>query len=170
MTDPSAPAELRATLRSASAAQTYSLGEALGRCLEGGHFIGLAGSLGAGKTQLVRGIARGADVPEGDVSSPSFAVVNSYRGRVPLLHADLYRLTDYDELYATGFLELLEDAANAAMVEWIDRIPQVVPQREYLKIVIEMLGEDERALSLEARGPRHVGLAQAWLGAVAPST
>ena len=83
------------------------LGERIGRRLGPGDVVALSGELGAGKTQLVRGICRGAGVPDGEVSSPTFAIVATYRGRLPVNHADLYRIGDEDELHATGFHDLV---------------------------------------------------------------
>ena len=83
--------------------QTHALGRALGRVLEPGHVVGLVGELGAGKTALCAGVAEGMDVPaEIYVSSPTFTLVNEYPGRFPLVHIDLYRLVDPDELWEIG--------------------------------------------------------------------
>jgi tRNA threonylcarbamoyladenosine biosynthesis protein TsaE len=116
-------------LRSKSAEETERIGEALGRTLQPGDFIGLSGDLGAGKTVLARGIARGAGVPaEALVSSPTFAIVNAYRGgRLPVFHADLYRVKDAEELYDAGFYDLV-GGEGAMLVEWIDRVREVVPE------------------------------------------
>ena len=94
--------EARRTTRSARA--TFALGVRLGELLEPGDAVALVGELGAGKTQLVRGICQGAGVPEREVASPSFAIVATYRGRIPVHHADLYRLADEDELHAHRLL------------------------------------------------------------------
>jgi tRNA threonylcarbamoyladenosine biosynthesis protein TsaE len=153
---------LERELESGSAERTYALGEALGRVLRPGDFVGLEGELGAGKTQLARGVAEGAQVPHGQVASPSFAIVYPYRGRLPLYHADLYRLADEDELYATGYFDLLEGGDGALLVEWIDRIPSAAPD-ERLWIRFEVLGEDRRAFHCEATGPRHCALLDEWV-------
>lgn len=118
----------RASLRrvSRSARGTFSLGERLGRLLAPGDVVALVGELGTGKTQFVRGTCRGAGVPDAEVASPSFAIVATYRGRLPVHHADLYRLADFDELYATGFLDLL-GGEGAVLVEWADRVPGSLP-------------------------------------------
>ena len=85
---------------------TDRLGERLGVLLQPGDFIGLIGELGAGKTTLVRAVARGAGITE-EVTSPTFSILNRYRGRaLTLFHADLYRLASRDELYATGYFDL----------------------------------------------------------------
>lgn len=142
---------------------TEAFGERLGRILQPSDFIGLSGTLGAGKTALVRGIARGAGVPhEAQVSSPTFAIVNAYRGgRLPLFHADLYRIADAEELYDAGFYDLL-GGEGALIVEWIDRVREFAPE-DWLEIVISKDG-GARSFSLLAHGPRAGELARLLRG------
>jgi tRNA threonylcarbamoyladenosine biosynthesis protein TsaE len=153
-------ASYEATLTTRSARRTSELGARLGRALGPGDVVALVGELGAGKTQLVRGVCEGAEVPEREVASPTFAVVATYHGRIPVHHADLYRLADEDELHATGFLDLL-GGPGAVVVEWADRIPGALP-RERLEILLEHLGAPSaRRITLRATGERHVALARA---------
>ncbi len=98
---------LEHSFHSGSAEDTLALDAKLGKLLQPGDFVGLIGDLGAGKTQLVRGVAAGANVPTAQVASPTFAIVYPYVGRLPIYHADFYRLESYDELYATGFTDLV---------------------------------------------------------------
>ena len=159
---PEAPERFEARLRSRSPRATEALGERLGRLLEPGDVVALVGDLGAGKTRLVRGLCAGARVPPGDVASPSFAIVATYRGRLTVHHADLYRIADEDELYATGFGDLAGAPSGALVVEWADRVPWALP-RERLTVT---LAHDPRApsvrhLSIEGLGRRHAGLARA---------
>ena len=156
------PPLLRRTVQSQSPEQTHALGVRLGGLLQPGDFIGLIGDLGAGKTHLVRGVAEGAGVARSEVASPTFAIVYPYKGRLPLYHADLYRLADYDELYAPGFLDLVDGGDGAVLVEWLDRVPQAAP-REYLRITLRDAGEESRELVAEAWGARPVELLKAWL-------
>ena len=154
----SARHEAQRTTRSARA--TFMLGVRLGGLLQPGDAVALVGDLGAGKTQLVRGICQGAGVPEREVASPSFAIVATYRGRIPVHHADLYRLAGEDELYATGFSDLV-GGEGALLVEWADRIPAALPA-ERLEI---RLGHDDRRpstrrLTILGTGPRHAALAR----------
>ncbi len=143
--------------------QTRALGEALGRLLGPGDFVGLVGELGAGKTALVRGVADGVGIDRSQVASPTFAIVYPYEGgRLPLYHADLYRLGDYDELYATGFLDLV-GGEGAVMVEWIDKIWEAAPDELLLLRLCHGEGDDERTLRAEAYGARYVPLLDAWL-------
>lgn len=156
----SAPS-LRRMVLSGSPEETHRLGVRLGQLLQPGDFVGLVGDLGAGKTHLVRGVAEGAGVSRSEVASPTFAIVYPYRGRVPLYHADLYRLADYDELYATGFLDLV-GGDGAVLVEWLDKIPEAAP-REFLRVTLRDTGEVSRELVAESWGPRPTQLLEAWL-------
>lgn len=109
------------TFISHSPAETEALGEAWGREAETGWVLGLQGDLGAGKTQLVKGLARGLGFP-GRVHSPTFALVNHYAGgRLPLFHLDLYRLDTPAQITGAGLDEYLHAPAGVAVVEWIER-------------------------------------------------
>lgn len=149
-----------ARLTSRSPEETRALGEKLGALLQPGDVIGLEGDLGAGKTELVRGIALGAGVPAGEVTSPSFALVNTYDGRLTLHHVDLYRLKDADELYAMGFDDLLQSNA-AVLVEWASRIPRALPAA-HLRIALEQGTANDRMLTVEAHGDRAASLLNLW--------
>lgn len=110
-------------MTTASAAETAALGERLGRRLKAGDLVLLYGELGAGKTTLVSGLARGAGF-RGRVSSPSFALAHVYRGRrLTLHHLDLYRLKGH-ELGEVGLDELLNDPRGAVVVEWPENAPR----------------------------------------------
>jgi tRNA threonylcarbamoyladenosine biosynthesis protein TsaE len=150
--------DLELTFEVASADATFALGERLG-LLELGDFVGLIGELGAGKTLMVRGVARGAEVSEGQVSSPTFAIVNAYQGRVPVFHADLYRLADADELYATGFFDLLNE--GAILVEWLDKVPEAAPGA-LLVLSFEVVDDNGRRIRAQAFGQRSCRLLEAW--------
>jgi tRNA threonylcarbamoyladenosine biosynthesis protein TsaE len=161
--EPMSAPTLSRTVLSGSPEETHRLGVRLGQLLQPGDFVGLVGDLGAGKTHLVRGVAEGAGVSRSEVASPTFAIVYPYRGRLPLYHADLYRLADYDDLYATGFLDLV-GGDGAVLVEWLDRIPRAAP-REFLRLTLRDTGEESRELVAEAWGTRPAELLKAWLPA-----
>jgi tRNA threonylcarbamoyladenosine biosynthesis protein TsaE len=151
------------TLASRSARRTLELGERLGRRLLPGDVVALVGELGAGKTQLVRGACRGAEVPEREVASPTFAVVATYHGRIPVHHADLYRIAGEDELHATGFEDLL-GGHGAVLVEWADRVPTALPA-ERLEVRLEHgAGPSDRRVTLVGTGARHAALAREVAG------
>ena len=155
------PAVARVERTTHSAAETRRLGERLGRKLADGDVVALVGELGAGKTQLARGICRGAGVPDGEVSSPTFAIVATYRGRIQVNHADLYRSGDEDELHATGFHDLV-GRAGATVVEWADRLPDALPpERLEIRLAHDPAEAKSRRLDIAGHGERHARLARA---------
>src|SRR5262249_59740263 len=127
-----------------------------------GDCVGLEGELGSGKPEFARGLARGGGVPEDEVASPTFAIVHAYRGRLPLAHADLYRLTDPDDLYGTGYHEL-RDGPGAMAVEWLDRFPGAAPP-DALRIRLIQTGGGLRALARQASGSAPPHLRAPWQG------
>lgn len=119
---------VRRELVTRSPEQTLRLGRLIGEAARGGVVIGLSGALGAGKTQLVKGIARGLGVPADEpVVSPTFVLVREYRGRLRLLHADAYRLADAAELWALGLDEAIAAADSVVVIEWADRFAESLP-------------------------------------------
>lgn len=149
------------SVESRSPAETYALGESLGRALAEGDTVALIGDLGAGKTALVQGIAAGLGVPpEVRVTSPTFTLINDYPGgRLPLHHADLYRIADPDELYELPFADLAE-SGGALVVEWADRF-DVLPA-DHLTITIAITDDTNRALTATANGPTSDALLSRW--------
>ena len=107
--------------------ETEAIGEALGKTLAGGEVIAYRGELGMGKTCFTRGLAKGLDF-DGQVTSPTFALINEYRGgRLPLFHFDMYRISNWEELYTTGFFEYREEGGVIA-VEWSENIEAALPE------------------------------------------
>lgn len=136
----------------ASPTQTRRLGALLGRLVQPGDVLGLDGPLGAGKTCLVQGLAQGLGVPrEVPISSPTFTLVNSYAGRLPLYHADLYRLTDARELLELGLWEAA-DSGGVLAVEWLSRFPGAVPA-DRLQLALAHAAGGGRTLAVSAHGP-----------------
>ena len=127
-----------------SAAETRALGEKLAGRLRPGDVLLLEGDLGAGKSELTRGIAKGLGVTE-TVTSPSFTILNVYEsGRFPLYHFDWYRLESSEELYELGMDEYL-GGDGAAVVEWPGRCPDAVPEGA-VRIRMTAVGENERLI------------------------
>jgi tRNA threonylcarbamoyladenosine biosynthesis protein TsaE len=140
------------TLTATTAADLQAIGERLGRALAVGDVLALVGPLGAGKTTFVQGVARGVEVaPDRHVASPTFALVNEHPGRIPLVHADLYRINDPRELDELGLSDAFDRAAVA--IEWLDRFPEAAPT-ERLTIEIAIAPDGPRLLTLSATGPR----------------
>jgi tRNA threonylcarbamoyladenosine biosynthesis protein TsaE len=130
---------------------TLDWGRRLGRALRVGDVIGLVGPLGAGKTTLTQAIAEGAGVPPArHVASPTFALVNEHPGRIPLVHADLYRVRSPAELAELGLDEAYDRAA--AVIEWIDRFPEAAPA-DHLRVTISPAADGARQVTAVALGP-----------------
>lgn len=138
-----------ATFHTASPDESRALGRALGERLGPGSLVALTGGLGAGKTVVVQGIARGAGF-EGCVSSPSFVIVNEYEGRLPIYHVDLYRISDPDSLVDLGYREVFW-SDGLTLVEWADRALGLLPDTR-LDLEIEFAGTTSRVLRATARG------------------
>ena len=137
-------------MRTNSPAETRALGFQLAAMLRPGDVLLLLGDLGAGKSELTRGIARGLGVTC-PVASPSFTILNVYdEGRIPLYHFDWYRLNSAEELYEMGMDEYL-GGDGVAVVEWPSRCPEAVPET-YLEVRIDTVGERDREIILAPRG------------------
>jgi tRNA threonylcarbamoyladenosine biosynthesis protein TsaE len=141
-----------ATFISHSPAKTEALGEQWGREAQRGWVIALSGDLGAGKTQLVRGLARGLGVTA-RVHSPTFTLVNEYGGgRLPLFHLDLYRLETAEQIRSAGIAEFLQPE-GVAVIEWAERMEKDEWRMTKVRRVnIEVLGESERRIVYEDSG------------------
>ena len=129
---------------------TEEFGIKLGRLLKPGHIVCLNGDLGAGKTTLTKSIGIGLDVDE-YITSPSFTLINQYRGRMMVYHFDVYRLEDVDELYDLGFDEYFF-GDGVCIIEWAERIDKFLPKE---RIVIDIKKTDdveERILHISGYG------------------
>lgn len=156
---PSAPGPLPPYVPATSAAAMQALAARLGRALQPGDVIALVGPLGTGKTTFTQGLAVGLDVsPERHVASPTFALVNEHPGRVPLVHADFYRIGTLAELAELGLDEAYDRAACA--LEWADRFPEALPD-DHLRIRFVTAADGSRQLWLEPTGSRGTALAYA---------
>ncbi|MFQ5428738.1 MAG: tRNA (adenosine(37)-N6)-threonylcarbamoyltransferase complex ATPase subunit type 1 TsaE [Phycisphaerae bacterium] len=132
---------------SAGVDETIEIGRRIGRVLAAGDAVGLIGPLGAGKTQLAKGLAVGLDVSDRDrVNSPTFVLVNEYDGRLHIFHVDAYRLSGPAELSALGFEEFCDGGA-VVVVEWADRVAGLLPDRT-VWITLSPTGETRRRLLL----------------------
>ncbi len=137
-------------------ADTDRLGAALADALPPGTTVALIGTLGAGKTRLVQAAAAALGVPRDAATSPTFVLVNEYRGRLPIYHIDAYRLRDEDEFLELGPEEYFE-SAGLTFIEWADRVAACLPV-EHIEIRCEAVGETERRFTMSATSP---ALAQA---------
>jgi tRNA threonylcarbamoyladenosine biosynthesis protein TsaE len=138
------------TCISGDPAETFRLGRILGGTLEEGAIVALIGELGAGKTRLTQGIARGLGVPDAyPVTSPTFTLINEYPGRRKLVHFDAYRLTGAADLPELGCEEYFY-GKGVVVVEWAERIRDVLPDGT---LFITMAYLDETRRRVEICGP-----------------
>jgi len=135
-----------------NARQTQLLGWQIGTRLPDGMVIKLTGALGSGKTCFVQGLAQGLEVPEGyDITSPTYALIHEYPGRMPLIHVDLYRIADEMDAEAIGLWDLI-DPHNVVVVEWADRIEDGFWPLESMKIEFQTLADETRGIQLFGYG------------------
>jgi tRNA threonylcarbamoyladenosine biosynthesis protein TsaE len=156
----------RLVLRSASDEATQSLGAALGDTLAAGDVLLLSGDLGAGKTRLTKGIARGLGVSE-PVTSPTFNMMLVHEGRLPLYHFDLYRLDEPSQLEELDYFGTIE-ADGVSVVEWGDRFSEARPPDGVI-ITLRIESDDARiieASSLGERGDQLLGALRQACGAL----
>jgi tRNA threonylcarbamoyladenosine biosynthesis protein TsaE len=130
-----------------SYAETEAFGEKLAEKLCGGEVLALFGGMGMGKTAFTRGLARGLGVPEG-VSSPTFALIHEYHGRLMVYHFDMFRVTGWDDLYSTGFFDYL-GGEGILVIEWSENIEAALP-KDAIRIEIRQgANENERIFHVE---------------------
>src|SRR4051812_43260552 len=133
------------TVVTTSEAETFALAEQLGRGLQPGTFVLLHGQLGAGKTVFVRGLAAGVGADPEGVTSPTFVLIQHYKGPTALVHADLYRLDSTAAVDDLGLEELADGAVVA--VEWAERMPRVPGGS--ITVKIDDAGGDSRRITIE---------------------
>jgi tRNA threonylcarbamoyladenosine biosynthesis protein TsaE len=136
------------TYISSSSEDTYRTGEMIGKMLVPGDVVAVCGDLGAGKTVLVKGIAKGAGITA-DVVSPTYIFVNEYNGPADFFHFDMYRIKKAEEIYELGFYEYITPE-NICVIEWADRIEELLPPVR-IKIMIDRdadKGSDHRKIRI----------------------
>ena len=144
-------------LYSKSPSETIRIGKTIGSSLQAGDVVALMGELGAGKTQFIKGLAQGIGVGKSAyVSSPSFTLINEYKGKIPFYHIDLYRLEEEKEAEELGLEEYFYGEGITA-IEWADRIPSLLPG-ELLRVNIHYTGKQTRSIELVAKGKRYLNL------------
>ncbi len=136
------------TFKTETPAETQALGEKLGKTLKPGDVIALMGELGAGKTCLTQGIARGIGIAPGEiVCSPSYILINEYNGTVPIYHIDLYRLEGQTEIAELGLIEYIE-SNGICIIEWAERVETALPT-DCVKINITWEDENSRQIIIQ---------------------
>jgi len=147
-----AAASTEITVRTTSAAETIALGERLGRAARPGDLVCLWGDLGAGKTQVAKGVAIGLGI-DATITSPTFILMAEYPGRIPLFHVDLYRLADAADALAGGVVDDRQ-ADGLTVVEWPERMGDVLPA-ERLDVRIDGTGDEPRTIAVAATADRY---------------
>lgn len=138
-----------------SAAQTKKVGEGIAQKIKNGGVVCLYGDLGAGKTTLVQGIARGLGIKR-QIVSPTFIIIRQYKIKIQktkvnyLWHIDLYRLQNIDEAKEIGIEEIVADPENITLIEWPEKIESILPKKR-MEIKLQTVSEKERKLEIIRR-------------------
>ena len=141
-------------ITSESPAATTALGKRMGERLTEGSVIALTGELGCGKTLLTRGICEGLGVPLRAVNSPTFVLVNEYRGRLPVFHLDLYRLGSESDVVDLGITDYFARAESGIMIiEWAEKLLPLLPS-DRLFVAFTRLSARKRRIAMTADGER----------------
>ncbi len=130
-----------------SAEETIQLGKKIGASLKPKDILALIGPLGAGKTTLVQGIAQGLDVKD-YVTSPTFIIINEYKGRVPFYHVDLYRLNNVEEIEDLGIEEYFK-RNGVCVIEWAEKLEGLRPKSGH-QIDLQILSDNERKICVSS--------------------
>ncbi|HJB40558.1 MAG TPA: tRNA (adenosine(37)-N6)-threonylcarbamoyltransferase complex ATPase subunit type 1 TsaE [Candidatus Ruthenibacterium avium] len=127
--------------------ETMRLAARLAQTLAPGTLVLFSGGLGAGKTAFCEGLARGLGCTD-EVSSPTFSIVNVYRGKQPLAHFDLYRIHTREDLMTAGFYDYLDEGMVVA-AEWSENFTQLFEDEDAVRVHMEYLGDNERRITVE---------------------
>jgi tRNA threonylcarbamoyladenosine biosynthesis protein TsaE len=139
---------MSASLATSAPEETDAAGERLGTTLGPGDVVALSGELGAGKTVFVQGLVRALGVTSG-ATSPTFVLVNEYRGRLPVHHVDAYRTASLAELLDLGVEEMM-DGDGVTVIEWPERLEPVLPARA-VRVRIAGVGDEPRHITIDDR-------------------
>ena len=134
--------------------ETKEFGIKIGQLLKPGDILCLNGDLGAGKTTLTKSIGLGLGV-EDYITSPTFALINEYDGRIPVYHFDVYRLENVEDLYDLGFDEYFY-GHGVSIIEWADKIEALLPKERIVLDIEKGIDLDSRIISLRGYGSRYL--------------
>lgn len=136
-------------ITSNSPAETIEFGRKLGSQLRGGEVIAIYGTLGSGKTHLIKGIASGAGAADaGKVTSPTFVIINEYKGRLDIYHMDAYRLGSIIEFEMIGFDDYCYPG-SVVLIEWADKIESAIKNIDCIRAELSHAGENKRKIHIE---------------------
>ncbi len=125
---------------------TVLFGQCFQKLLSPSDVLALCGELGAGKTRLVKGLARGLGIDPDDVTSPTFMIISEHAGKLPLYHMDFYRLASLAEAEQIGIEEYFE-SEGLCVIEWADRLKPIIPDHA-IWLHIEIISADERRIRI----------------------
>ena len=130
--------------------QTIEFGRKIGSQLKGGEIIAVCGQLGSGKTHLIKGIAAGAGAEGGaeHVNSPTFVIVNEYKGRFDIYHIDAYRLNSIAEFEMLGFDDFCYPQ-SVVLIEWADKVESALKRTNYIRIELSHAGPTQRRVHVQ---------------------
>ena len=130
-----------------SSDETIALGKKIGAKLKPTDILGFYGELGSGKTTMIKGVAMGLGVSEGNlVKSPSFVMILEYKGRCPIYHIDLYRIKDAEELLSIGFDDYLY-GDGVCLIEWAEKAEDYLPE-SVIKVELEVIDPEQRKVKI----------------------
>ena len=135
------------TYVSKSESDTYTIAAEFAATLNGGEIVLLSGELGAGKTAFVKGLAAALGITD-EVTSPTFTLMNVYRGALTLYHFDVYRLHSGEEAYAAGLTEFFGEAGSVSCIEWWENVADAIVG-DTIKITINYLENEMREINVE---------------------
>ena len=139
---------MEVTLLSSREEDTIHVAREVGNILEPGDVVALTGDLGAGKTVFCKGVGEALGIPSGRIVSPSFTIVTEHRGRLPLSHIDVYRLSSMEEALDIGLDEIVS-GNRVCLVEWAEKIRILLPN-DCIRVTFQILRGEMRRLSVEA--------------------
>lgn len=134
---------------SGSPDKTRDIGEKLGRGLKKGDIVALIGELGSGKTCFTQGLMKGLGVKDHKITSPSFVLINEYKGILPVYHFDIYRLNNVNEVIDLGYEEYFY-GSGVTIIEWADKIEELLPV-DCIRVKLRIVGSDEREINIRHR-------------------
>lgn len=134
---------------SKSPRETKEIAGKLGRTLKKGDVVALIGELGSGKTCFTQGLMKGLGVKVNKITSPSFVLINEYRGRLPVYHFDIYRLNNIQEVVDLGYEEYFY-GNGVTIIEWADKIEELLPKK-CIMVNLKVVSENERKISIRNR-------------------
>lgn len=140
------------TFYSKSPLETEEIGRIMGKISKGGELFLLQGDLGAGKTVLVKGIAKGLEINT-QIVSPTFIIIKNYSGRLILNHIDLYRINNLENL---GIEEYIYEDSSVTVVEWGEKLMNLLSLKEYLLVKIDITNNNSREITLIPKGDRYI--------------